>query len=528
MRVAWLAALFILELVAISVWLDAASLNRGGLLTRLMQDWGAVTLRATVTFASLFLFFGFHKAEADIRRISNESPPVDINQRLLLGHGCALAVFGALSSVLFGGAAPGLRSDAAAIAWIGSGLLGIALAALAFVPLRIWSAWVQATGKVWIWAAAAAVGACSLGGVFRRLWIPAAHVTFALVQRILGFWVEHVTAAPATLTIGTPRFQVEIAPQCSGLEGVGLMLVFGVVWLWISRRDLRFPQAFLLVPGGMAVAFLLNSVRIAALILIGNAGAEGIALGGFHSQAGWIAFNAVALGIALAPRRLSWFAVQPEKPAQATVSTENPTAGYLIPFLAIMAAAMISRAFAGQVEWLYPLRLLAAGVAIWYFRRRYADLNWKISWFGPACGVVAFFLWIALDRVVPSAGNPAGFSVGRGLSWTMWLTLRTLGAVVTVPIAEELAFRGFLLRRLVAGHFDTVDFRTVPLLPVLLSSLAFALMHGNRWFAGFSAGVLYALVVRRRGSFGDAVAAHSVTNALLALWVLTLSDWRFW
>jgi exosortase/archaeosortase family protein len=46
--------------------------------------------------------------------------------------------------------------------------------------------------------------------------------------------------------------------------------------------------------------FLLNAVRIAALILIGNSGARQIALGGFHLQAGWIAFNGVALVFSVA------------------------------------------------------------------------------------------------------------------------------------------------------------------------------------------------------------------------------------
>ena len=72
------------------------------------------------------------------------------------------------------------------------------------------------------------------------------------------------------------------------------MIAFGIVWLLLFRKESRFPQALVLIPAGVVLIYLLNAARIAALILIGDAGAERIALGGFHSQAGWIAFNLVA------------------------------------------------------------------------------------------------------------------------------------------------------------------------------------------------------------------------------------------
>ena len=55
---------------------------------------------------------------------------------------------------------------------------------------------------------------------------------------------------------------------------------------------------------GVALIWIANAMRIAGLLLIGNAGAPQVALGGFHSQAGWIAFNAVAIGICLLARRI--------------------------------------------------------------------------------------------------------------------------------------------------------------------------------------------------------------------------------
>ena len=74
--------------------------------------------------------------------------------------------------------------------------------------------------------------------------------------------------------------RVEIEPACSGIEGAALIFGFSLLWLWLLRREFRFPRALILPPVSVAVLFFLNGVRIAALIMIGNAGAPDIAVGG--------------------------------------------------------------------------------------------------------------------------------------------------------------------------------------------------------------------------------------------------------
>ena len=530
-RFAWIALLFTAELIAISVWLDTASLSRNYVLTRLIGDWGPWILRGLVAFASLFLALGYLRAVSVLRDLGTRSAPVPVRRILLGGHFCSMALFGFLSRILFGGSALGSWTDGVALAWTASGLLAIVLAGLAFLPLETWSMLLRITGNTWAYAIAMAVFVCWLGNSLRWLWAPATRATFIIVKFLLGLFLSPVISDPANATIGSTSFYVVIDPACSGLEGVGLMLAFGVLWLWLFRQDFRFPQAILLMPVSLGVAFLLNSVRIAALILIGNAGAPNVAAGGFHSQAGWIAFNVVALGLALGSRHVPWIARSRPQPTPGGSRADNPSALYLAPFLAILAAGMLSRAAAGRFEWLYPLRLFAAAAILWCYRKKYAKLNWAFGWLGPAAGVAVFSLWIAFDRLAASSfssGTVPGLSPGHGAAWIVWLSLRTLGAVVTVPIAEELAFRGFLLRRLVTADFERVNFRDTSLFALLGSSVAFGLMHGARWFAGSVVGLVYALVLRRRGRIGEAVAAHATTNALLAIWVITRGDWRLW
>jgi exosortase E/protease (VPEID-CTERM system) len=276
--------------------------------------------------------------------------------------------------------------------------------------------------------------------------------------------------------------------------------------------------------------FLLNAVRIAALIVIGHAGAKDIAIKGFHSQAGWIAFNFVAFGFSAAARRLPWFSKDTVEPAATPAETYNPATAYLLPFLAILAARMISRAISGNFEWFYGLGFLATLPALWILRRRYEGLSWKFGWPAAGGGILVFALWIALDRFtsVPATQMPAELGAAAPALRSFWIARRVLSAVLTVPVAEELAFRGYLQRRLVSADFETISFRTWTWFSLLASSLAFGAMHGERWLAGAVAGLVYGTLAVRTGRLGEAVAAHGVTNALLAAYILLLQKWQFW
>jgi exosortase/archaeosortase family protein len=65
-------------------------------------------------------------------------------------------------------------------------------------------------------------------------------------------------------------FKVRISPECSGYEGIGLILAFLSVYLWILAPRSRFPGALLLLPLGAAAIWIINAVRIVLLIAIGT------------------------------------------------------------------------------------------------------------------------------------------------------------------------------------------------------------------------------------------------------------------
>ncbi len=550
--------LFTAELIVVSVWLESASLSTAGL-SGVMRNWGSWTLRGIVGFAAIFVTFAYLKNKAELAEISARFAETPIRWRLLAAHGCAMALFAGLSSLLYSGipysgsAGRGYNvwTNPLAVSWFAAGISAIAFAGMAFLPWAGWVQLVRSTGHLWAYAGMAILAACVIGKMCQWLWEPATLLTFKLTRFFLSPFVADIIAKPERRVIGTPIFKVRIAPECSGLEGVGLILSFGIVWLLAFRRECRFPQSLLLLPLGVVVLFLLNAVRIAALILIGNAGATQIAVGGFHSQAGWIAFSAVSVGFCFVSQQVPWFTTRPPQETKAAVaaSAENPTAAYLLPFAAILAAGMIATAAAGTggFQWLYPLRFFAAVIALWIYRRSYADLDWKCDWMAPAIGVAVFVIWIALDRYAFSFTSFSFTSLGATashaaaddqiapalmaapmLAKAAWIAIRVLAAVVTVPIAEELAFRGFLMRRLGSADFEAVSLRRFSWLALLVSSIVFGFLHGGYWIAGSIAGILFGLAAIRRGRIGDAVVAHGTANALLAVYVLTYHSWHLW
>jgi CAAX prenyl protease-like protein len=263
-------------------------------------------------------------------------------------------------------------------------------------------------------------------------------------------------------------------------------------------------------------------------------------LGGFHSQAGWIAFNAVALCFSLAARRLPWLTTTSRTTTGHMGSTtaplskdspDNPAATYLLPFLSILAVGMVTTAASGDFPWLYPLRFLAAAGALWFLRKRYAAVDWSFGWFGPAMGVLAFAMWIGVDAFLNTGVHdamPEALTGTTPLIRNTWIAFRVLAAVITVPIAEELAFRGFLIRRFISADIEALPARSFTWWGLGISSIAFGILHGHLWFAGILAGLLYAWALLRRGRIGEAIVAHATTNALLAAYVLLFHKWHLW
>jgi len=423
-------------------------------------------------------------------------------------------------------------------AWLALASITVLCWMFAFAPVRFWlhlirqEIWVLVMGSLlgtggWILIKMLLHQDAPLAQI--ELWEMLSRATLHLVYAQLGLIYSGLVYLPDIRVVGTTPFYIEITYACSGIEGISLISVFLVIYLWLFRKELHFPQAFWLFPLGIVAIWLANAARIALLIAIGTSISPKIALQGFHTQAGWIAFTSISVGAIALSHRSRYFALAEAEPVIVRENHRLATA-LLMPMLVLLLTSMITSAASSGFDWLYPLRVLAAGVALWVFRKDYRSLGWSWSWHAFAIGSAVFAMWMLLE---PTAADQSKTPLAKGLeaqtTWVavIWLVFRVCGSVITVPLSEELAFRGYLIRKLVAANFESVSPHCFTWLSFTVSSLLFGLLH-ERWLAGMLAGMAYALALYRRGELSDAVVAHATSNGLIAAWVITQGSWNLW
>jgi hypothetical protein len=103
-----------------------------------------------------------------------------------------------------------------------------------------------------------------------------------------------------------------------------------------------------------------------------------------------------------------------------------------------------------------------------------------------------------------------------------------LNSVVTIPVLEELFWRGFLMRWLIDRDFRSVRLGAYSASAFWIVALLFASEHGSYWDVGLLAGLAYNLWIVRTRNLLDSILAHAVTNACLAAWVIYEGQWQYW
>jgi exosortase E/protease (VPEID-CTERM system) len=359
-----------------------------------------------------------------------------------------------------------------------------------------------------------------------HLWGKLSRVTFLVVAKLLSILPAEKVVNPDLRILGTAQFTVGISNSCSGIEGIGLMVAFISMYFIVRRKEVRFPAALILYPVGTGLIWFVNAVRIFLLVAIGSAGFPDVAVGGFHSKAGVIFFCIVAFSIIVLTGRLKVFYKTDIIENRDAGSNWNPTALYLLPFLIAVATALLTGLFTSSFfDQAYVVRILTAAIVlVVYSRQVFKGTNFNISAYASLAGIAVAVLWIVLDLLLSK--NSAAITEGSPSPW--WIVAKCIGSCTVIPIIEELAFRGFLSRRLINRNFTEVPFTAFTWTSFVVSSVAFGLMHGQRWIAGVIAGMVFLFVMYRKGRLLDAIIAHAVSNAVIAGYVLFLGKWILW
>jgi CAAX prenyl protease-like protein len=145
-------------------------------------------------------------------------------------------------------------------------------------------------------------------------------------------------------------------------------------------------------------------------------------------------------------------------------------------------------------------------------------------------GLGVFVLWVAPDVLIPGWRSHAFFqngitghitvSIPEGELSPIMLVLRTMRAVLLVPVLEELFWRGWLPRWLQDTHFSRIPLGKYTPLAFWATAALFAAEHGPFWEVGLLCGIIYNLWMQKTRSLGDLMLAHATTNLALSAYVV--------
>lgn len=517
-RFIFLSVLGLLELVALSVRVDTPTETTGWISFLANAD---VVARIGIVFVAAAGFQLLQLAP---------DPAFDLpaDRRWFGWLAAHLALFAPFLALAPRAMAAPLLGQPVALTWLALGSMSAVALAFCFSRPVLLVDLIRRHFRLCLSSLVAALAAWLLGKALQQLWQPLSEATFWTTHQLLKLTTLDTAYWPDRGIIGTDRFVVEVAPQCSGYEGIGLIIVFVSLYLFLFRKDTRLPNALLLYPLGIAAIYLANSVRLAALILLGHFFSAADSISGFHSQAGWTFFTVLSLGLLTAGRRSPFFSTLARSETGTPVRLQQ-AAALLVPLLVLLGSGMVASMISAGARLADPLVIVVTVAALWRYRAIYRTLAWSWSWQSVAVGFAVFVVWCVLVQGDPAedAGRNAVVRGMSDLTAFSWIVCRLIRSVLIVPVVEELAFRGYLLRKLVSRDFDSVPFERVTLSALVVSSALFGLLHPD-WRAGMLAGAAYAFAQRQSRSIGGAIAAHGVSNGLIALVVLTQGRWSLW
>lgn len=406
------------------------------------------------------------------------------------------------------------------------GMTSFVGAVLWIAPLQAWAMLFRSVGVTFAVALGIAFVLPDLATLSEPFWrseiltVP----TFVVVNALLQMMGQNVYLNPDAVVLGLETFRVNIATNCSGIEGLALVTILAAIYAWLFREEIRVTRFLITVlPVALAVSWLFNSIRIAALILIGQYLSPQVAIDGFHSYAGWLFFTLLSLLLIGIVHRIDWLHKRPQT-RDPVPRRRNLVHASLVPFSVFMITLTLISAIFPKPELGWPVVTVTVGLTLVLFLPALLRMEWKLDWVALVCGVMIAGAWVLLAP--PPAGTLNAdllvLRTERPDAYFVWAGLRILGTAVCIPIAEELLFRGYLMSRIAAmvplrGKGNT-------LVAIGVTTALFAAMH-QRWELAAVSGLIFSALALRNGRVTDAIQAHVTANAAIAVAAFISFDW---
>jgi len=227
------------------------------------------------------------------------------------------------------------------------------------------------------------------------------------------------------------------------------------------------------------------------------------------------------------------YAPKPAKPAWI-----RDDVAYILPMLVFLLLTAAAGKWPDAYPAIYLAKTILTAVVLILLWKNFTPIRWNHWWLGVIFGIIGIFQWIGMQLFLqrhfsmfqPSrdAFNPMTYFADAGMR-DSFIAIRLIGAVLVVPVMEELFWRDFLWRQILAPN----DFKLATVGewawgPFLIVAVAFCTVHGNWWPTAIVWGLMIGALLVYTKSLGACIIMHATTNLLLGIYVLHTHDWSFW
>jgi hypothetical protein len=188
----------------------------------------------------------------------------------------------------------------------------------------------------------------------------------------------------------------------------------------------------------------------------------------------------------------------------------------------------------------YALKTVVVAALLVVLWRHYTPIRWDWWWLGAIVGALVVVQWVGMEKLLlhywpnyPRMSRPTAFDPYQSIASpelrVAFIAIRWAGASLLVPVMEELFWRDFLWRTLIAPN----DFKLATIgewdwKAFLIVALVFGAGVHFEWMTAIVCGLIYGALLLATRSLGACIIAHGVTNFLLGAYVLRTHDWVFW
>jgi CAAX prenyl protease-like protein len=217
---------------------------------------------------------------------------------------------------------------------------------------------------------------------------------------------------------------------------------------------------------------------------------------------------------------------------------------YVAPMAVFLLLTQVGASWPKLFVASYVAKTLVVPFVLWFFWQHYTKIRWTHLGLGAVMGVLGLVQWVGMEKLLlhfwphyprlsAEVFDPTKAFASPTVMW-LFICVRWAGAFLLVPVMEELFWRDFGWRSLLAPNdFNLAEVGERDWKALLIISAVFSMVH-IQWITAIGWGLMVGWLLTYTRSLGACIVMHAVTNFLLGGWVLWShfvkgrNEWYFW